>query len=101
MNDFWKEQNREEEFFQNKAQYNNKHGGSLWITQHRMAFAVFTRRQILIRLLWLVLLFALGGHYVSMACGAINNDRPLITVVSWKHLKQMAFPAVLLSQYVC
>lgn len=78
-----------------------RRGGSLLITQHRMANAVFTRRQILIHLLWLVLLFTLGGHYVSMAYGAINKyyDRPIITVVSRKHLKQMAFPAVMICSF--
>ena len=102
MSDFWKEQNPEVEFSQKEAQHINKEiPTEMWrefvdnSTMHGIRY-VFIKRHILIRLLWLVLLLTSGGYYVSMVYGAINKyyDRPINTVVSRKHLKQMDFPAV-------
>ena len=102
MSDFWKEQNSEVEFSQKETQHINKQiPAELWrefvdnTTLHGIRY-VFMKRHILIRLLWLVLLLISGGYYVSIVYGAINKyyDRPINTVVSRKHLKQMDFPAV-------
>lgn len=61
-----------------------------------MGFVVFMKRHILIRLLWLVLLLTSGDYYISIVYGAIIKyyDRPINTVLSRKHLKQMDFAAV-------
>ena len=57
---------------------------------------VFMKRHILIRLLWLVLLLTSGGYYIFTVYRAFNKyySRPINTVLSRKHLKQMDFPAV-------
>ena len=57
---------------------------------------VFMKRHVLIRLIWLVLLLASGGYYIFTVYRAFNKyyDRPINTVVSKKHVKEMNFPAV-------
>ncbi|KAL9970021.1 hypothetical protein ACROYT_G022330 [Oculina patagonica] len=57
---------------------------------------VFMKRHILIRLLWLVLLLTSGGYYSFTVYRAFNKyySRPINTVLSIKHLKEMDFPAV-------
>ena len=102
MSDVWKEQNPEVEFSQKETQHINKQiPAEMWrefvnnTTLHGIRY-VFMKRHILTRLLWLVLLLTSGGYYVSVVYGAVNKyyDRPINTVVSRKHLKQMDFPAV-------
>lgn len=102
MNEFWKEKNPEVEFSQKEAQRNNKQiPTEMWrefvdnTTLHGIRY-VFMKHHVLVRLLWLVLLLTSGGYYVSIVYGAINKyyDRPINTVVSRKHLKEMDFPAV-------
>ena len=57
---------------------------------------VFMKRHVFFRIIWLVLLLTSGGYYVSVVYGAINKyyNRPVNTVLSRKHLKEMNFPAV-------
>ena len=57
---------------------------------------VFTKRHVLIRLLWLVFLLTSGGYYIFTVYKAFDKyySRPITVVLSRKHKKQMDFPAV-------
>ncbi|PFX24157.1 Acid-sensing ion channel 1 [Stylophora pistillata] len=57
---------------------------------------VFMRRQIFIRLIWMIMLLSSGGYYISTVYGAFAKyyDRPVTTLVSRNRLKEMDFPAV-------
>ena len=57
---------------------------------------VFKKRHILISLIWVVLLLASGGYYIFTVYTAFKKyyNRPINTVVSRKHVKEMDFPAV-------
>lgn len=57
---------------------------------------VFMRRRILIRLIWLIVLLTSGGYYIFTVYRAFNKyySRPINTVVSREHLKEIDFPAV-------
>ena len=57
---------------------------------------VFMKRHIVIRLIWLVLLLTSGGYYIFTVYKAFTKfySRPVNTVISTKHVKEMDFPAV-------
>ena len=57
---------------------------------------VFMKRHILIRLVWMIVLLTSGGYYIFTVYRAFAKyyNRPVNTVLSRKHLKEMDFPAV-------
>lgn len=57
---------------------------------------VFMKRHIVIRLIWLLLLLTAGGYYIFTVYRAFTKfySRPVNTVISTKHVKEMDFPAV-------
>ena len=102
MNNFWKEKKEEVELSPKKPRRdNNETSTKTWqefvdnTTLHGIRY-VFTKRHVIIRLLWLVLLLTSGGYYVFIVYGAIGKyfSRPVNTVISRKHLKEMDFPAI-------
>ncbi|KAJ7371670.1 hypothetical protein OS493_023698 [Desmophyllum pertusum] len=103
MNDLPMTKIQEEEISQKTPQpNNNKHtSAEMWrefvnnTTLHGIRY-VFMKRHILIRLLWLVLLLTSGGYYIFTVYRAFTKyyNRPINTVLSREHLKEMDFPAV-------
>ena len=57
---------------------------------------VFMKRQIFIRLIWMVLLMSSGGYYIFTVYGGFTKyyGRPVTTLLSRKRLREMDFPAV-------
>ncbi|KAL9970020.1 hypothetical protein ACROYT_G022329 [Oculina patagonica] len=93
----------EGELFQETSQLNSvsQTSAEMWrefvdnTTLHGIRY-VFMKRHILIRLLWLVILLTSGGYYIFTVYRAFDKyySRPINTVLSRKHLKEMDFPAV-------
>ena len=84
-----------------KVKNTNETSADMWLefvgntTLHGIRY-VFMKRHILMRLIWLVLLLTSGGYYIFTVYRAFNKyySRPINTVLSTKHLKEMEFPAV-------
>ena len=96
--------NRSEEHLSQKTSWQDKNAktsAEMWqefvdnTTLHGIRY-IFMRRHILIRLIWLVLLLSSGGYYIFTVYRAFNKyySRPINTVISKTHLKEMDFPAV-------
>lgn len=76
-------------------------GAKMWrdfadnTTLHGIRF-IFMKRHAVIRLMWLILLLSSGGYYISTVYRAFDKyySRPINTVVSRKHLREMDFPAI-------
>ena len=64
-------------------------------TLHAIRY-VFLKRPLLPRLLWLLLLLISGGYYILTVYLAFSKffARPINTVVSKTHVKEMDFPAI-------
>ena len=102
INEIWNEKISEEEFSQKERHLvNNQTSAEMWrdfvndTTLHGIRY-VFMKRHVLVRLLWLMLLLTSGGYYILIVYGAIIKyySRPIHTVLSTEHLKEMDFPAV-------
>ena len=93
----------EEGPFQKTSKVNNVNqiSADMWrefadnTTLHGIRY-VFMKRHILIRLLWLAVLLTSGGYYSFTVYKAFDKyySRPISTVLSRKHFKEMDFPAV-------
>ena len=57
---------------------------------------VFTKRHIVIRLTWMILLLTSAGYYILTVYEAVNKfySRPINTVIGTTHVKEIDFPAV-------
>ena len=107
-NELWMAQIPEVQHSQNKHRLNDNRQtpAEMWqtfvdnTTLHGIRY-VFMKRHILVRLIWLVLLLASGGYYIFTVYRAITKyyNRPINTVVSIKHLKEMVFPAVTICSF--
>ncbi len=79
----------------------SKTSADMWLefvdgtTLHGIRY-VFLKRRVLIRLVWLVLLLTSGGYFIFTVYRAFNKyySRPINTVLSKQHLKEMDLPAV-------
>ena len=99
----WRAERREREHSQDKPQPNDNHQSpeEMWqeftdnTTLHGIRH-IFTKYHILVRLIWLMLLLASGGYYISTVYRAFNKyyNRPIHTIVRHKNVEKMEFPAV-------